>query len=260
MWYQYLGFSDLSAASIACAARASERVMSFSSQSLPLKRCITFRIPELSGFQDIPRIQQAPLGSIFGAVCGGHIADFLAQQWPRRLRFGKKKRSCILSLFIGVFSSFVRRHGRILFGQASDFLKIWVLLVTFVPWKYQATSLIFLLSGEKYGRCFITKVITEPPRLRLATGVLRYKTKINKHDWPCVSKSAFIFLGRPTDYRIFFHRSGGFLTSLFSEFGFYVKLVFFRCALRRTRNKVGFEFHVWLLVDHVLCGSPGTQS
>ncbi|CAK9006042.1 unnamed protein product [Durusdinium trenchii] len=68
MWYQYLGFSDLSAASIACAA---------------------------------------PLGSIFGAVCGGHIADFVAQLWPR--------------------------HGRILFGQASDFLKIWVLLLTFVP-------------------------------------------------------------------------------------------------------------------------------
>eukprot|EP00913_Durusdinium_trenchii_P015070 g14132.t1 len=67
MWYQYLGFSDLSAASIACAA---------------------------------------PLGSIFGAVCGGHIADFVAQLWPR--------------------------HGRILFGQASDFLKIWVLLLTFV--------------------------------------------------------------------------------------------------------------------------------
>jgi len=67
MWYQYLGFSDLSAASIACAA---------------------------------------PLGSIFGAVCGGHVADFMAYLLPR--------------------------HGRILFGQASDFTKIWVLLVTFV--------------------------------------------------------------------------------------------------------------------------------
>lgn len=67
MWYQYLGFSDLSAASIACSA---------------------------------------PLGSIFGAVCGGHVADFMAHRLPR--------------------------HGRILFGQAADLTKIWVLLLTFV--------------------------------------------------------------------------------------------------------------------------------
>mmetsp|Transcript_60662 Transcript_60662/g.144581 ORF Transcript_60662/g.144581 Transcript_60662/m.144581 type:complete len:544 (-) Transcript_60662:40-1671(-) len=67
MWYQYLGFSDLTAASIACAA---------------------------------------PLGSIFGAVCGGMLADSISSRYPR--------------------------HGRILFGQMADFVKIWILLLTFV--------------------------------------------------------------------------------------------------------------------------------
>ena len=29
-------------------------------------------------------ITKAPLGSIFGAVCGGHVADFMAHRLPRR--------------------------------------------------------------------------------------------------------------------------------------------------------------------------------
>ena len=29
-------------------------------------------------------ISEAPLGSIFGAVCGGHVADFMAYLLPRR--------------------------------------------------------------------------------------------------------------------------------------------------------------------------------
>ena len=75
------------------------------------------------------------MGSIFGAICGGHIADILAHRWPR------------LDILLRKWHL---RHGRILFGQVTDFLKIWVLLVTFVPClRFDFTS---------------AQVISEPPR------------------------------------------------------------------------------------------------
>jgi len=67
MWYQYLGFTDLMASTISCAA---------------------------------------PLGCMVGAIISGCMSDWIASRYPR--------------------------HGRITFGQVTDFTKLLILLYTFV--------------------------------------------------------------------------------------------------------------------------------
>lgn len=49
-------------------------------------------------------ISEAPLGSIFGAVCGGHVADFMAYLLPRRATIFKSR---ILGLEVSYFMLFL---------------------------------------------------------------------------------------------------------------------------------------------------------